>query len=352
MPYKTKGQRNAWYRRKTSARNIQLETERLRQAEIRRNYVQISSTDSDDSDYRGFMDIDVSLPAYEMPDSAMSVSDESGDHGYGASAHNLCDDISQMSLSDHGSGDNDDSEPGNIHSEDDYPPVVPSSSSQPISTVVMVADDDTCMVSSTTADNNNVVTTVTTGPEPAEPTIANKLLLQEELYNFMFDCQVTHSSMQQLINILNSAIPTLCLPKDPRTLINRYQPKDVIVTRTNDFAYLGIAHALEFLYAEKKYMFNAGAPHPFHSIQLSFNFDGLPTSKSTGQEVWPILMSTNVCKEYVHVVGVYYGPKKPSCSVLLKDLVAELQALLANGYKFGNGEGASPQRNSYRLYCL
>ena len=48
--------------------------------------------------------------------------------------------------------------------------------------------------------------------------------------------------------------------------------------------------------------------------------------------MWPILITTNVDPETVHVVAVYYGHSKPSIHELLYPFVVELGNLLRDGF--------------------
>ena len=117
-----------------------------------------------------------------------------------------------------------------------------------------------------------------TVPEKPKP-----LPLEARLFDFMCDHQITHSSMRSLMEILNSACPYFQLPRDPRTLMNRYKKPDAILLETEEFAYLGVSNALKFLYAENQSLFTEA--DSTESIKLTVNFDGLPTSKSSNKEV-------------------------------------------------------------------
>ena len=143
--------------------------------------------------------------------------------------------------------------------------------------------------------------------------------------------------MRALLKILNRHKGSTMkrLPRHPRTLMNRYVRSNnltPLLRQTEEFAYIGLANAFEFLYTERKSLF-----HTTDTIKMSFNFDGLPTSKSSSQEVWPILMSTDLCPDLVHVIGVYYGQKKPTSHVLLTDLCNELEYVLECGFDIEEG---------------
>jgi hypothetical protein len=67
-------------------------------------------------------------------------------------------------------------------------------------------------------------------------------------------------------------------------------------------------------------------------ITLEFNADGLPISGSSGQQYWPVLMSTNIDAELIAVVSVFYGTKKPTAVQLLETFVQELSDVLQTGF--------------------
>lgn len=64
---------------------------------------------------------------------------------------------------------------------------------------------------------------------------------------------------------------------------------------------------------------------------IVFNVDGLPISRSSGGQVWPILGSIYNFTE-VFIIGIYYGQtKKPDDSNLfLEDFIAEAKELVEN----------------------
>ena len=168
-------------------------------------------------------------------------------------------------------------------------------------------------------------------PSPKPPPEPLDLLL----FDLMCDHQLSKSVMRDLSSALNkhAGLPLARMPKDRKTLLNRHLKKDHVVIIRETFLYIGVSYSLNDMYQQNKRKFELGITE----IKLSFNFDGLPTSKSTNQEVWPILMSTNVSPYLVHVVGVYYGKEKPTCVSLLRELVDELGPILQSGYVFPDG---------------
>ncbi|XP_018406151.1 PREDICTED: uncharacterized protein LOC108782375, partial [Cyphomyrmex costatus] len=66
-------------------------------------------------------------------------------------------------------------------------------------------------------------------------------------------------------------------------------------------------------------------------IKVSINIDGLPLSKSSQKQLWPILGSVKPLKN-VFVIGIYYGEEKPKdVNDFLKDFVIEAKQLCTEG---------------------
>lgn len=68
-----------------------------------------------------------------------------------------------------------------------------------------------------------------------------------------------------------------------------------------------------------------------YKLSLQFSIDGIPISKSTGQQFWPIL-GYAIELDKVFEIGIYCGSEKPkSAQDFLKLFVTELRELCANG---------------------
>ena len=306
MPFKTKDSRNAWYKRKVYARNLSKELEKVRietefaarMAKFRAS-IQSSGHQSDRDYYSDDSDSDLCSLSPETEED-VNMSGLSTGSASDCADEDLANDLSTICIPatsdlNSESSSSSDSEPEEIrHSEDESESV----------------HDNTFLPASFCP---KLLTTVDLDETAAQP-----LPLESRLFDFMCDHQITHSSMRSLMEILNSACPYFQLPKDPRTLMNRYKKPDAILVETEEFAYLGVSNALKFLYAEKQSLFTeADSPE---TIKLTVNFDGLPTSKSSNKEVWPILMSTDICPEITHVIGVFYG-KKSQIVKLFSDIL-------------------------------
>lgn len=73
---------------------------------------------------------------------------------------------------------------------------------------------------------------------------------------------------------------------------------------------------------------------PPTEIKININIDGLPLSKSSGSQFWPILISieTNMMYTEPFVVGMYHGMSKPNdANEFLRPFVEEASVVLQNG---------------------
>lgn len=69
------------------------------------------------------------------------------------------------------------------------------------------------------------------------------------------------------------------------------------------------------------------------SIELLINIDGLPLSKSSSSQLYPILCSLFEYPHNIFVIGVYHGYEKPtSANKLLEDFVQEATEFVNNDF--------------------
>jgi len=117
------------------------------------------------------------------------------------------------------------------------------------------------------------------------------------------------------------------LPADARTLLNT--PRTIFVRKISpgEYHHFGIKNGIfDFL---KKHPTFVGP------INVSFHVDGLPISKSTQSQLWPILGSV-VNHKFVFVIGLYHSfVKKPNdvCQYL-QEFVEDTKDIVTNGIEF------------------
>lgn len=123
------------------------------------------------------------------------------------------------------------------------------------------------------------------------------------------------------------------LPMDSRTLFDTPKKREVIEISPGHYSHIGVKRALDY--------FLSGYPDStvLEEIQLDFNIDGVPTAKTGKGSFWLILGRVVNCnKNFIFVVGVYFGYHKPACfNDYLKPFVSEMKILL-NKFSYNNKE--------------
>lgn len=129
------------------------------------------------------------------------------------------------------------------------------------------------------------------------------LSLSEDLRQWGANHSITQTALNDLLDILNSKMPELCLPKDARTIMGT--PRDRIVVQ-NDGCGGAYWH-----YGIEKAVKNCLNHIDFQRdilLSVNINIDGLPLFKSSRVEFWPILINIYEMPEIPPmVVGIYCG---------------------------------------------
>lgn len=72
-------------------------------------------------------------------------------------------------------------------------------------------------------------------------------------------------------------------------------------------------------------------------IKIAIGIDGLPISKSSSGQLWPILGYIIPYRKYVFPIGMYYGNEKPQDSIdFLSDFIPEILDLSIHGIDINN----------------
>lgn len=148
----------------------------------------------------------------------------------------------------------------------------------------------------------------------------NNESIKEKIRLWAIKHGLTTTVVNELLEILRES--EIKVPKDVRTL--KGTPKEVATKPMGDGTYVhyGLKDALTDFFRKIDYKENI--------IYLDFNIDGLPLSKSSNLQVWPILGSVSNYSE-VFLTGVYEGRSKPkSANEFLDEFVLELNELVEN----------------------
>lgn len=119
------------------------------------------------------------------------------------------------------------------------------------------------------------------------------------------------------------------LPLDSRTLL--HTPKNVMLRDVSPGQYFhyGLKNAL--IDQLRALDINTVSPN----IQINVNIDGLPLSKSSKSQLYPILGQIYPVITEPFIIGAYHGYNKPECSnILLQDFIEEYKTLHDEGFQF------------------
>lgn len=165
--------------------------------------------------------------------------------------------------------------------------------------------------------------------------------------------KIPHNALKSLLKILSS-IPNINLPQDPRTLLRTPRHMFSKSVAPGTYSHIGIKNEIE-----KIINFLDSKPE---KIDLLINIDGLPLSKSSGSQIYPILCSLTKYPQYVSVIGIYHGYEKPNNpNDFLSDFVVEATELSEQGFKINQNHNVpfsikaficDAPAKSFITYCI
>jgi len=150
----------------------------------------------------------------------------------------------------------------------------------------------------------------------------DKIDICDELRTWNVEFNVSHNCLNKLLIILRSN--GLDVPKDGRTLMNTPKKHNILSMEPGAYVHFDIKQIISSLLHKHEFDLIA-----VNDLKLGVNVDGLPISKSSKSQFWPILISicnVPVLAKYILPVGVYHGSKKPYSSddflnYFLKDIL-------------------------------
>ena len=123
--------------------------------------------------------------------------------------------------------------------------------------------------------------------------------IKEDIANWSLKFNISHEAISALLVILQKSNPNL--PKDARTLLKTPKNAQIIPIRGGEYVSLGVQDVLS------KYIPNCSKIG--NKVNININIDGLPISKSSAMQVWPILIQLEG-QETVLPVSIYCGYTK------------------------------------------
>lgn len=153
----------------------------------------------------------------------------------------------------------------------------------------------------------------------------------ELLRNWALQHNITHVALSDLLKIIRTWLPFDNIPKDSRTLLRTPKCRDVYNIAGGEMFYFGVEdhvrHRIDQGY-EMRFQSNISDLNQNNVISITVGIDGLPISKSSNTQFWPILGYLGSQKEDVFVIAIYCGKTKPvSANEFLDKFVVEMKEL-------------------------
>lgn len=125
------------------------------------------------------------------------------------------------------------------------------------------------------------------------------------------------------------------LPLDCRTILHSTSSKITSITfvKPGHYFHFGLKNGIEN--CSKRF-------HIKSDIKIVIGIDGLPLTKSSSSQFWPILAYVHPFEEYIFLIGLYHGLEKPADSnEFLKDFISEAEYLVKNGIDINDNKKIS-----------
>ncbi|CAI6370734.1 unnamed protein product [Macrosiphum euphorbiae] len=167
--------------------------------------------------------------------------------------------------------------------------------------------------------------------------------LRDFLASWALNFNISHIALNGLLKGLKNHKCFKDLTVDSRTLLSTpksiYQSIQTIIP--------GIYHHFGLSSAILKY-----TPNNVNEVNIAIGIDGVPLSKSSGGQFWPILgyiIPQDSSRKNVFPIGIYYGFEKPNNSnEFLSNFVDEAKFLINNGIIKNN----ITIKISIKVFCL
>lgn len=159
-----------------------------------------------------------------------------------------------------------------------------------------------------------------------------KVSFQDLIAGWALKNYVPHLILNELLKILKSSgHPDICA--DSRTLLKT--PHLTVSRNIPGGQYIHFSLTSEIVRILNDSKLSNKIPK---TLQLMVGIDGLPISRSTQSEIWPILgYFSNIPDKQVFAIGAFHGQSKPKdCNDFLHDFVKEIIPLINDGIVYNN----------------
>lgn len=171
----------------------------------------------------------------------------------------------------------------------------------------------------------------------------NKLV---QLGHWATQFNINHNALKSLLSLVRNWLPHEGFPKDPRTLLKTKRKIKIQEIEGGSFYHFGIrSHILKAI-ENNRIRLSAHSPLPQlqnvpNLLSLKIGIDGLPISKSSNKQFWPILGTVDQdLLRRVFIISLFYGSQKPQnlesyLGPFVRDMVdLEHQGICARGVNY------------------
>lgn len=158
-----------------------------------------------------------------------------------------------------------------------------------------------------------------------------------------YTCLLSQKAINDLLSVLISE--GYEFPRDCRTLLSTPLKCSTVSVSPGQYCHIGLATGLR-----KSLLKHIRDLEDQQIVNFSVNVDGLPLTRSSSSQFWPILVSLDDFDGKPFIAGIYHRLKKPDSSYqLLEQFIDEIQALAENGVLIANGKRVIPKVS--KLIC-
>lgn len=159
---------------------------------------------------------------------------------------------------------------------------------------------------------------------------------RHKLAQWAVNNHVSHSSFNELLSIIKKQRTMqefLNLPSDCRTILKTNCETKYTKTLSGHYHHFGIANSLQYILGSSRISIRS-----VKCLQLDINVDGLPLTKSSQSQFWPIMgCVSNIEDLESFIIGIFHGnSKQASSSKLLDEFIREFLLLKETGIRYQN----------------
>lgn len=159
----------------------------------------------------------------------------------------------------------------------------------------------------------------------------HKKNVKQAIGKWAVDFNVPQNAVNALLDVLKNKAGLDFLPKDCRTLLHNKSTKILnlrTMSSTAEYYHFGLGNGIKRCAS----IFSLD-----DKVKIAIGIDGLPLSKCSSSQFWPILVYIQPHHKYVFPVGVYHGYEKPKDNNdFLQDLISEIVELTENSITIAN----------------